>query len=72
MSTVTRFLLQMGMFERVALPSKRVDFFRIKAVAWPELMRHAVCELSALRNLAEMGLELWEREHKAEKGETIN
>jgi hypothetical protein len=58
LSTMTRFLLQMGMLERVALPGKRVDHFRIKSGAWPELVRHAVYELSALRKLAERGLEL--------------
>jgi DNA-binding transcriptional regulator GbsR (MarR family) len=58
LSTMTRFLLQMGMLERVAFPGKRVDHFRIKSGAWPELVRHAVYELSALRKLVERGLEL--------------
>ncbi len=58
LSTMTRFLLQMGMIERVGFPGKRVDYFRIKAGAWPQLVRHAVYELSALRKLAERGLEL--------------
>jgi DNA-binding transcriptional regulator GbsR (MarR family) len=60
LSTMTRFLLQMGMIERVGLPGKRVDYFRIKTGAWPVLVRHAVYELSALRKLAERGLELME------------
>jgi DNA-binding transcriptional regulator GbsR (MarR family) len=63
LSTMTRFLLQMGMLERVALPGKRVDYFRIKTGAWPELVRHAVYELSALRKLAERGLELMDEKH---------
>jgi DNA-binding transcriptional regulator GbsR (MarR family) len=58
LSTMTRFLLQMGLIERVGLPGKRVDHFRIKPGAWPQLVRHAVYELSALRKLAERGLEL--------------
>ncbi len=58
LSTMTRFLLQMGMLERVGMPGKRVDYFRIKKGAWPELVRHAVYELSALRKMVERGLEL--------------
>ncbi len=60
LSTMTRFLLQMGLIERVGLLGKRVDYFRIKTGAWPVLVRHAVYELSALRKLAERGLELTE------------
>ncbi len=60
LSTMTRFLLQMGLIERVGLPGRRLDYFRIKAGAWPQLVRHAVYELSALRKLAERGLELVE------------
>ncbi len=63
LSTMTRFLLQMGLIERVGLPGKRIDYFRIKAGAWPVLVRHAVYELSALRKLAERGLELMEGRH---------
>jgi DNA-binding transcriptional regulator GbsR (MarR family) len=58
LSTMTRFLLQMGMIERVGMPGKRVDYFRIKTGAWPVLVRHAVYELSALRKLADRGLDL--------------
>ncbi len=67
LSTMTRFLLQMGMIERVGLPGKRVDYFRIKTDAWPVLVRHAVYELSALRKLAERGLELMEGKHSEMK-----
>lgn len=58
LSTMTRFLLQMGMIERVGIPGKRRDYYRIKEGAWSQLVRHAVYELSALRKLAECGLEL--------------
>jgi len=60
LSTMTRFLLQMGLIERVGLPGQRRDYFRIKSGAWTQLVRHAVYELSALRKLAERGLELME------------
>jgi DNA-binding transcriptional regulator GbsR (MarR family) len=60
LSTMTRFLLQMGLIERVGLPGRRRDYFQIKSGAWTQLVRHAVYELSALRKLAERGLELME------------
>jgi DNA-binding transcriptional regulator GbsR (MarR family) len=60
LSTMTRFLLQMGLIERVGLPGHRRDYFKIKPGAWTQLVRHAVYELSALRKLAERGLELME------------
>jgi len=58
LSTMTRFLLQMGLIERVGLPGQRRDYFRIKFGAWTQLVRQTVYELSALRQLAERGLEL--------------
>lgn len=58
LSTMTRFLLQMGLIERVGLPGRRRDYFQIKSGAWTQLVGHAVYELSALRKLAERGLEL--------------
>lgn len=58
LSTMTRFLLQMGLIERVGLPGKRRDYFQIKPGAWTQLVRHAVYELSALRKMTERGLEL--------------
>ena len=60
LSTMTRFLLQMGLIERVGLPGHRRDYFQIKSSAWTQLVRHAVYELSALRKMAERGLELME------------
>jgi DNA-binding transcriptional regulator GbsR (MarR family) len=60
LSTMTRFLLQMGLIERVGLPGKRCDYFRIKSSAWTQLVRQTVFELSALRQLAERGSELME------------
>jgi len=60
LSTMTRFLLQMGLIERVGLPGQRRDYFRIKPGAWTQLVRQTTYELSALRQLAERGLELME------------
>jgi DNA-binding transcriptional regulator GbsR (MarR family) len=58
LSTMTRFLLQMGLIERVGLPGHRRDYFQIKSGAWTQLVRHAAYELSALKQLTERGLEL--------------
>jgi hypothetical protein len=55
---MTRFLLQMGLIERVGLPGRRRDYFQIKSGGLTQLVRHAVYELSALRQLADRGLEL--------------
>jgi DNA-binding transcriptional regulator GbsR (MarR family) len=60
LSTMTRFLLQMGLIERVGLPGHRRDYFQIKSGAWVQLVRHTAYEMSALRKLAEHGLELIE------------
>jgi len=60
LSTMTRFLLQMGLIERVGLPGRRLDYFQIKSGALPQLVRHAIHEFSALRQLTERGLELME------------
>lgn len=60
LSTTTRFLLQMGLIERVGLPGRRRDYFQIKSGAWTQLVRHAVYEISALRKMTERGLELME------------
>ncbi len=59
-STMTRFLLQMGLIERVGLPGRRRDYFQIKSGGLTQLVRHAVYELSALRQLTDRGLELME------------
>ena len=60
LSTMTRFLLQMGLIERVGLPGRRRDYFQIKSSAWTQLVGHAVYEISALRKMTERGLELME------------
>ena len=45
------------------MPAQRKDYYRIKSGAWTQLVRHAVYELSALRKLAERGLELMDEQH---------
>lgn len=62
LSTMTRLLLQMGLIERVGLPGDRRDYFRLKPGAWTQLAQQEVYEFSALRQLAERGLDLLQGE----------
>ena len=60
-STTTRMLIQVGLVERVSLPGDRLDYFRIKLGAWSSLMEQRMGQISAIRQLAERGLELVDR-----------
>ncbi|MDX2100558.1 MAG: MarR family transcriptional regulator [Leptolyngbyaceae cyanobacterium bins.59] len=57
-STMTRLLLQVGVIERMSLPSQRRDYFRIKPNAWSHLTRQRMVQITAFRKLAEQGLAL--------------
>ncbi|MCL4393419.1 MAG: MarR family transcriptional regulator [Chloroflexi bacterium] len=59
-STMTRLLLQINLIERVGVPDRRRDHFRIKPGAWIELMREHLEEIRAGRQLGERGLKLLE------------
>ncbi len=57
-SGATRYLIQLGVAERVSKPGKRRDYFRNKPGAWLELMKRELAQLSVIRELAEQGLGL--------------
>lgn len=57
-SSMTRLLIQMGLVERMGLPGKRGTYYRIKPGSWSELMRTRMSHLTAIRELAEQGLNL--------------
>jgi DNA-binding transcriptional regulator GbsR (MarR family) len=57
-STATRLLIRLGVVERVALPGQRRDHFRVRPGAWNTLNRAQVPRLTALRELAERGLDV--------------
>ena len=58
-STMTRFLIQLGMIERLSLPGVRHDYFRLCSDAWRQAIKHGLTdEIKMLRELAEHGLEL--------------
>jgi DNA-binding transcriptional regulator GbsR (MarR family) len=57
-SSMTRFLIHVGLVERVSLPGERRDYFRIRPNAWIELMQAKAGEITRMRRLAEQGLEV--------------
>lgn len=58
-STMTRLLVQIGLIERISLPGQRRDYFRIKLNAWSQLAEQRLAQITAFRQLAERGLELF-------------
>jgi DNA-binding transcriptional regulator GbsR (MarR family) len=57
-SSMTRLLIQTGMVEKIGIPGKRDTYYRLRSGSWSELMRNRLPHLSAMRKLAERGLEL--------------
>ncbi len=58
MSMVTRQLIQTGVLERVALPGRRRDYFRIKGGGWALLIESRMRWITAFRETLDWGLEL--------------
>lgn len=62
-STMTRFLIQMGLVERFVIPGVRHDYFRLRPDALQRTIRHGLeDEIRMFRQLAEHGLELMRSE----------
>ena len=59
-STMTRLLIQIGLIERLSLPGVRHDYFRLRPGALHQLIKESLVQITALRQLAEHGLELVE------------
>ena len=59
-STMTRFLIRIGLIERMSLPGVRHDYFRIKPGASHQLLKDSLDQTAAFRQLMERGLELTE------------
>ena len=58
-STMTRYLIQLGLVERLSLPGVRHDYFRLRSDAWQHMIRRGlVDEIRMVRQVAERGLEL--------------
>ncbi|HEX9118788.1 MAG TPA: MarR family transcriptional regulator [Anaerolineae bacterium] len=58
LSTMTRLLIQIELIERVGLPGRRRDYFRIKAGAWPHLIKAQMQVMTGLHQTVERGLVL--------------
>ena len=59
-STMTRFLIRLGLIERMSLPGQRRHYFRIKPSASYQLLKDSLDQATAFRQLIERGLELIE------------
>ena len=57
-SSMTRLLIQMGMVEKIGIPGKRDTYYRMRSGSWTELMKNHLANLTAMRKLAEGGLDL--------------
>jgi len=57
-SSMTRLLIQTGMVEKIGIPGKRDNYYRIRSGSWSELMKNRLPHLTAMRKLAEKGLGL--------------
>jgi DNA-binding transcriptional regulator GbsR (MarR family) len=60
-STNTRLLLQYRIVDRIGLPGQRRTFFRVRPMAWAEMVRYEIEQVRSLKELAEQGLELFEK-----------
>ena len=59
-STMTRFLIRIGLIERISLLGERHDYFRNKTGACHQLLGDSVDQIKIFRQLMERGLELTE------------
>lgn len=57
-STMTRYLIQLDQVERIGIPGKRRDYYRLKDGSWMPLFRQQVSMVTSLRQLMERGLAL--------------
>ena len=57
-SQATRGLVRMGLVQRLTKPGERRDYFRVRRGTWMELTRQQVAATTALREIAEKGLDL--------------
>ncbi|MEE8413309.1 MAG: MarR family transcriptional regulator [Dehalococcoidales bacterium] len=59
-STMTRYLIRIGIIERISLPGQRRDYFRIKVGAWHQMLKDSLAQITVFRQFTERGLELIE------------
>jgi DNA-binding transcriptional regulator GbsR (MarR family) len=66
-SAASRLLLQSGLVERFSRPGERRDYYRVQPGAWFEVMKKMLDEITLMRELAELGLQLIEGEAAANR-----
>lgn len=57
-STGTRYLIQLGLIERVGVPGERIDHFRLRSNAFVRLTEARMRQVGTMRELMERGLDL--------------
>jgi len=57
-STMTRLMMQIGFIEKVGIPGRRREHYRLKADAWTQVITNESSMMRSLRELAERGLAL--------------
>ncbi|MEK6756221.1 MAG: MarR family transcriptional regulator [Bacteroidota bacterium] len=57
-STMTRFLIQRGLLDRVGRPAERRDYFRIRTGTWSNILRGRMGQIIEFHTLIERGMEL--------------
>ncbi len=67
-STATRFLVHIGLVERTILPGDRRDYFQVAGDAWAKFFRRRMSMVSALKRVAERGLEMLNGAPAARRG----
>ncbi|GAJ05034.1 unnamed protein product [marine sediment metagenome] len=66
-STMTRFLIRIGLIERISLLGERHDYFRNKNGACQQLLGDSIDQIKIFRQLMEHGLELTESKAHANR-----
>jgi len=64
-STMTRYLIQLGLVERVGLPGQRRDYFRFRTGQWSSFFKEESRRANALLQLTKRGLDLLEGQDPA-------
>lgn len=57
-STMTRLLIQAGFLERTSLRGKRGDYFRLRPIAWSEIVRERLRLITEFRDQVQRALRL--------------
>ena len=61
-SAMTRYLIQLGLVQRVTLPGDRRDYFQLCDDAWTQFLKQRVSSISRFRDAAERTLPLMRAE----------